>query len=266
MYSAVLCFDLDGTLVDDEGRMHPADRELLRHEREVLFVPATGRSLDALRRTFARNGVLAEGAIPFPLVLQNGALTLRPGERPHAVRPLDAATGAALLAAMQASPEVAFLLFTPSAVHELWPSEFSRRMVRRFELDARPWGERDARQPLTKVNAIAASPATMQDFLARIAALPLERSSSLPTVIELNAPGTNKGDALAALLADLGLGDVPLLAAGDGENDLPLFARATRSFAPDTAPAAIQARASQVVPAARDGLLRPMLRALEALR
>ena len=69
----IVCLDFDGTLVDDEGRIHPADVEILANERSVAFVPATGRPLHAVRRAFERHGLFAGGPIPFPLIVENGA-------------------------------------------------------------------------------------------------------------------------------------------------------------------------------------------------
>ena len=77
----IFCFDVDGTLVDEQGVIHPADVALLGAEPPAaLFIPCTGRPLEGLRRTFAQFGLFVSSNIPLPLVLQNGALIYLPGE------------------------------------------------------------------------------------------------------------------------------------------------------------------------------------------
>lgn len=54
----------------------------------------------------------------------------------------------------------------------------------------------------------------------------LIQSISLPTNLELNAPGATKGDALEALCRHLGLDLLEAAAFGDGTNDLTMIQKA----------------------------------------
>ena len=54
----------------------------------------------------------------------------------------------------------------------------------------------------------------------------LIQSISLPTNLELNAPGATKGDALEALCRHLGLDLLESAAFGDGTNDLTMIQKA----------------------------------------
>ena len=79
----IVCLDFDGTLVDEEGHIHPYDVEILAEERhDVVFVPATGRPLHAVRRAFERHGLFADRPVPLPMVLENGAAVYGEGRRP----------------------------------------------------------------------------------------------------------------------------------------------------------------------------------------
>ncbi len=77
-----------------------------------------------------------------------------------------------------------------------------------------------------------------------------EKTYSLPTIYEIAPPGATKGAGLISLLHALDVpGDVEILVAGDGENDLSLFTVATKSFAPG--------HASEIVRQAADVIFTP---------
>jgi 5-amino-6-(5-phospho-D-ribitylamino)uracil phosphatase len=261
MPELVLCFDFDGTLVDGGGRIHPRDVEILGGETPVTLVPATGRPLHAVRHVLSWHGLFADRPVPFPLVLENGAAVYEAGERLRARHPFALDVQGAFIEAMLASPRVTFLLFSLDEVRILWPSEAGWKMVRRFALSTRPFSleEEDADAPLTKVVSIAETAGPLRAFAAETADLALERAYSLPTVLEFTRVGVDKGRGLADLLGERP-GGTRLVVAGDGENDLPLFELADLSFAPEDSPAAIKARADQVVDVSENGLLAPILR------
>ena len=66
MAKPIICFDLDGTLVDEDGRIHPQDIEILRTETRVHFIPATGPHLRRGRAPVICNvgSVLGHRAVP----------------------------------------------------------------------------------------------------------------------------------------------------------------------------------------------------------
>ncbi len=260
----VVCLDFDGTLVDAGGRIHPADVEALANERSVTFVPATGRPLHSVRRAFERHGLFADRPIPFPLVLENGAAVYGRNEVLLAQRSFEPDLRNALIRAVLASEGTSFLIYGPDEVGLLRPDEKLRAMARRFDLDAGPF-DPGADKPLTKVAATAGYLETLRAFEAETAGLPLERTYSLPDVLELTPIGVHKGEGLATLLREAEH-DGEIAVAGDGENDLTLFDLATRSFAPHDSPPAIRARADRVLDVRKEGLLAPVLRELRARR
>ncbi len=73
-------FDLDGTLVQPQGGIHPQDIRLLCSEQPYWFIPATGRPLHSTRALLAESGLFIDQKLPLPLIQQNGAALYRPYE------------------------------------------------------------------------------------------------------------------------------------------------------------------------------------------
>ncbi|HMQ53051.1 MAG TPA: HAD family hydrolase [Anaerolineae bacterium] len=257
MTKPVICFDFDGTLVNAHGDIHPRDVEILSSEDRVVFVPATGRPLHAVKYAFQRNGLFLDRPISFPMVLQNGAVVYRPGEVLFRHTPFPPAEQAELLAISRRHTRICGLLFSVNQVEMLWPNAEGLRMVRRFDLKVQPFAGQSG--DYTKLTCITDSVPAMNNFVAEIEAIALEKSFSLPTVLELTGIGVDKGQMLAGLLDELGLPKPQIFAAGDGENDLSLFEAAEMSFCPVTSPAAIKDRTDAEIDVAKTGLLAPIL-------
>jgi hypothetical protein len=267
MSNLIVCFDFDGTLVDDRGEIHPSDAEMLVAERQypVTFIPTTGRPLHAVRRAFERNEIFVDRPIPLPLVLQNGAALYCSNEALLAHHPFAQDVQPRLVDAMLENPKISFLLFSLAKVHVMWPSEAAREMGRRFDVDTCRFTSDSPEQRFTKAVCISETPAPLQAFETQIRELPLELSYSLPTVLEVNQANIDKARGLRLLLDTLQLGDAEIIAAGDGENDLPLFDLARLSFAPETSPAAIRACVDHVIEVRETGLLAPILEKTERI-
>ena len=66
MAKPILCFDLDGPLVNERGEIHSRDVAVLRQaDPPVTFIPGTGRLLPAVRKLFSRHGVFPDAPLPF---------------------------------------------------------------------------------------------------------------------------------------------------------------------------------------------------------
>lgn len=264
--TTVVCFDFDGTLVDDEARIHPSDVEVLRDERSVSFVPATGRPLHAVRRTLQRHGLFVGGPVPFPMVLENGAAVYGENEELRSRTSFDPDLQHALMQAVLSSEEASFLLFGLDEVRTLRTNETLLALVRRFDLDTTPF-EPDSGKTIGKVAAVTEDPGALRGFEARTSGLPLERTYSLPNVLELAPVGVHKGRGLRSLLdASPEYAGAEVVVAGDGENDLSLFDLADLSFAPEDSPPAIRARADRVLDIRERGLLTPILQEISLRR
>ena len=151
-------------------------------------------------------------------------------------------------------------------------NDLLRTFVRRFDLDARQWNPdadpaRSWERPLVKLVVTSEDPEEVGRFESETAHLPLERTYSLPNMLELGSSGVHKGLGLSTLLEEAG-GEQrrEVAVAGDGENDLALFDQATLSFAPESSPPIIQNRADLVIDLSKEGLLAPILREITARR
>lgn len=259
--STILCIDFDGTLVDHNGHIHPADVEILQSERSVAFVPATGRPLHSVRRTLTRHGLFVDEKIPFPLVLENGSAVYLAHEELLRQRSFEPDLQEELMRAVRDSTDASFLLFSLDTARALRANDALWAMVRRFDLDAQAFDlDEGLPQPLCKIAVMAGDPEDLRAFQSRISGLPLEQSYSLPDMLEVAPAGVHKGLGLNDLLEDAGQVGTEVVVVGDGENDLALFDQADLSFAPGSSPPAIQARADRVLDLNREGLLTPILR------
>ena len=262
----IICLDFDGTLVDHEGRIHPHDVEVLANERSVAFVPATGRPLHSVRRAFERHGLFADCPIPFALILENGAAVYGEGEDLRSRRSIEPELGEELLRAELSAKGPSFLLHSLDEVRTLGKGDLLRAFVQRFDLDARPWDPvsdpaESWERPLVKLVVTAEDPEAVGRFEAETAHLPLERTYSLPGMLELGPAGVHKGFGLTTLLRDVERAPgAEVVVAGDGENDLALFEMATLRFAPRDSPPAVRSRADRLLDVQKEGLLAPILR------
>lgn len=258
MRRPVLCFDFDGTLVDSEGRIHPRDVALLKENQAAHFLPATGRPLHAVRRAFLRNG-LSWSAIPFPLILQNGAVVYLPEEKLFSMSPFVEEEQEGLVAACRERPRVCTIFFSADDLFVIYPNAEGERMIRRFDLEVRPMDFAEPQLAYTKITCISDSAEEIEGLAADVGAFAVEASFSLPTVFELTRRNVDKGEMLREVLATLGLGEAPVMVAGDGENDLPLFDVGSRIYCPQGAPASVCERADVIVDVSVRGILEPML-------
>lgn len=259
--TTIVCIDFDGTLVDHNGHIHPADVEILQSERSVAFVPATGRPLHSVRRTLARHDLFVNEPIPFPLVLENGSAVYLENEELLRQRSFEPELQDELMRAVRASERANFLLFSLDSARALRANEILWALVRRFDLDAQAFDlDEVLPQPLCKVGVAAEDPEDLHAFQAAIAGLPLEQTYSLPDMLEVAPVGVHKGLGLNDLLENAGRSGSEVVVVGDGENDLALFDQADLSFAPVSSPPTIQACADRVLDLRKEGLLTPILR------
>jgi Cof subfamily protein (haloacid dehalogenase superfamily) len=257
----VICFDLDGTLLDHTEHIRPGDIKMLQNEPDgTLFIPASGRSLTSVQNIFHDHSLFQETSLPFPLVLQNGAITYLPGEKVLKSIVFEPDVQAKLVDIVAVFTELPFFMVTTTHHYVLHPNPLTWETSRKYNFLDGDFTSGKSKVPLTKVMAISRDTSPLKELDRQVSSLPVERAFSLPTIYEITPLGANKGAALLDLLKELGVKDeVEILAAGDGENDLSLFPIATRSYAPANAAEQIRQAADVTIFPQEDGLIAAML-------
>lgn len=262
MRSLYLCFDLDGTLVDENGRIHPNDKNILTAEKpSIVFVACTGRSLDSVKSTFSQNGLFSNKKIPFPLVLLNGTLIYGKDEELLVFNSFSNDEQLNLIKASKGFKEITFLYLTKDNSYVSGESDFGLEMIRKYEFSPLPIDTWSSNSPFSKVMCISNNGEQLRAFenILRNNNSNLEMAYSMPTIFEITPAGCNKGDGVRRLLSTSSHNKPLVHAAGDGENDLSLISVADNFFVPSTAPLQIRNRATRIVDISLEGLFKQML-------
>jgi hydroxymethylpyrimidine pyrophosphatase-like HAD family hydrolase len=257
----IIVFDLDGTLLNTEGGVHPNDAALLSMPNPPAeFIPATGRSLFALRKTFQAAGILNGKPIPYPMVLQNGALVFDRGEQKIHYKSFESDIQARLIEICKTRPETAFLLFGETDLIMLHPTPFGMDETERYMFTPRIYSDELPYLPMSKIMCLSDDTEVLREISALVEGYDIEKSLSTPTILEFNPSGITKGTGLETLMDIYDWDRDLVFCAGDGENDLGMFEKFPNSFAPVTCPLKIQNKAGATLDPRPEGLLRPMLR------
>ena len=256
MKTKLIAFDLDGTILHDDKSVSERSLRALRRawEAGALIVPATGRIHKAVpepirRQPFTRYTIAVNGAKVYDAV--RGETVYR-AEIPNALAleltaymdGLDVLYDCykddwgyvsramyARAADYIADPGILALFYrSRTPVDDL--ASFFRAdggSVQKLQMHFR---DREARKRELE---------TLPERFPAIAV-----STSVPTNIELNIAAANKGDALLALCAALGIAPEETLAFGDGTNDLSLLRAAGTGVAMANADPAVRAAADVI--------------------
>jgi hydroxymethylpyrimidine pyrophosphatase-like HAD family hydrolase len=238
--------DLDGTLLDDDGRLSERTRDVLLRVQEqgVRVVIVTARPLRWMDELWAQVGggrgvgIVSNGAITYDIgsreVLELHGIPAEVGlPMVEAIREVAPGTTFALecLGGYRHEPAYVDLHPTPPDMRlgdlgELWDEPAVKVLAQHLTLDA-------------------------DDFRAR--AIDAVGQSATPTwtvdhLIEISALGVTKGGALAALCERLGVEQGEVVAFGDMPNDLAMLTWAGTSYAVANAHASVLAAADHVAP------------------
>jgi len=239
--------DLDGTLLDDEGRITERTQDVLHRVQAlgVRVVVVTARPLRWMDELWA-----AVGGGRGVGIVSNGAVTYDIGSRRVLERRgIPAADGLSLVAAIRdAAPGTAFALeclggyrHEPAYV-DLHPTPPDMRVA---ELDVL-WDE-----PAVKLLAqhLTLDP---DEFRTRVIDAVGDRATptwTMDGLMEISAAGVTKGGALSELCRRLGVAAADVVAFGDMPNDIPMLTWAGTSYAVANAHTTVRAAADHVAPA-----------------
>ncbi len=257
---AILCLDFDGTLIDDLARLHPKDvTHLANFPATIQPLITTGRDLRSVKSILKAHGLFKGIPFPLPGVFMNGGVAYSPGEQVCLVQAFPPESHAALVDLTQMFPNTSFTFFTVDCVYLVNPNAFSRNLMKAHHLDGQETSPTELGGEIIKVMVLEPERLPMRNVKRYAQTLPVTTATSLPYAFEINPPGITKAATLTHLLKALHLDDRPIFAAGDAENDLPLFQLAHISFAPATAHPKALERADHLINCNQDGLLGPIL-------
>lgn len=242
--------DVDGTLLDSRHRLPERVAAAVRatQGRGLAFALATGKMLPSVR------SLVEAMALHGPQITLNGAalvlaesgepltyIPLRPEDRRLAIETVRAA-----------APDVLITHFTLDDIlldqpdHPLLPvllsyGEKTIRPVPSLLAEDLP--------PAAKILLVGTHP-QLRDLRAIVTPILAERvivTTTAADFLEFFNLGAGKGHGLDALLAALQIPSEAVIAIGDGENDLPLFARAGLSVAMGNASEQVRSAADLVI-------------------
>lgn len=240
--------DIDGTFLTNR---RDYDRQLFDRvyramvDRDVRFIVASGDQYYFLRSLFPAV------ADQLAFVAENGVLTIDRGEELHCGR-LKWSAVQAVIDYLDQLPGVNFIVCgrRSAYVRASAPARF-RAGARRFYTRIKTVADFGAITDDVIFKFALTVPPTQQAKISReidtrFAGI-LRATASGYGAIDLIIPGMDKSHGLQLLLNRWGINPADLVAFGDGENDLEMFALGGTSYAMGNAPANVQAVANHVI-------------------
>lgn len=261
---AVLCLDIDGTLINDHEQIHPEDIKVLNNIPEnIQVLLTTGRPLGSAMGVLHANKIFQDIPLPLPGVFMNGTVTYLPGEKLMLEHHFSTEVRHELIKLSQSFPASTFAFFTLSTTHLVNPTPFSFHIAEKHYLSHIISGPLEVPRKINKMMVIEKDNEQLKRIKKHTAGLTAEIAYSLPYLLEFTPKGINKPVSLNSLLSTLSLVGQPIYAAGDGQNDLPLFEIADLSFAPSTANQSILERVDYIIQREEKGLMNPIIEIID---
>ena len=213
----LIATDLDGTLLDAEGKMPAGIFETIEklHARGILFCAASGRQLAGLRELFRP---VADKIV---YIAENGAIIARGGEILH-TDPLPAAESVRVLDAVRGVPGAHPLLCTAERAYY---GEYAQPFVRFVQLSYISNGQRDlyetaAHEPVCKI-AVYDEKGPENNCMKKLPPLlaGLRLTLSGGNWLDVSEKSANKGNAMRFLLEKFSLSADECAAFGDHMHD-----------------------------------------------
>ena len=257
----LVCLDIDGTIVDYDGSLHPVVEKGIRAMRRcgARVVLATGRGIGGVLPIAERLGITSEYA-----VCANGAVVIELGQDPGSYEITDVVTfdpRAALTELREVVPGAVFLVDDAHGRH--------------FTTGAFPAGELAQDPPVIafeEICQLAASRVTVRApelsaaELGRLVAASglqgVEYSVGWTAWMDISPQGVTKASALEMLRGRLDIAAEATVAAGDGTNDLDMLSWAHFSVAMGQASQVVKDHADAQTLTVADGGLAYLLSAI----
>ena len=249
----LLASDFDGTLANSRGEIPPFVREKLRYyiAEGGLFTVCTGRSAQGFH-------AFEPALINAPVLLCNGMMAYDYAAGRTVFADTINADAAAVLREIAARwKTVGFEFYTPALQTCVFrPDCRSRRHLEGQgiaytelpSLDAAPF-------PFVKL-MLSAGHETGREIQRFLDTLHAKSVRYIPTggeMVELLAPGSDKGAGLLRLASALGIAASSVFAVGDGDNDLDILRAAAAAYVPANGCEEAKALATVIVPSNDEG-------------
>ncbi len=253
----LIVFDLDGTLLNERGRISQGTGDTLAAlaERGIAYTVATGRSLHASRHILSEHGFL------LPHVLKNGVMIWDPQTDESSWQnclTLDEIEHVMTeMLKQKVSPFVSTIepgdrhgIYHPPIQHSI-EKGLADYYAKSDGLFVAPLSELPAEADIVSISAIGAS-ASIRHVETVIEPEPHLLAYAAPALeggdwrwIDIHHTDANKGGAVMSLKQQLGATQVVCF--GDGTNDISMFATADESYAPENAEDVVKAAATAVI-------------------
>ena len=252
----LIATDLDGTMLNSEGKMSNRTREVFAavKEKGVYFTLATGRMFSSASRFAAEIGV------EIPLICYNGAMVRRPSGELLSHTPLEMGLARRMLAYFKEN-NIYVQSYVNDELHVRDEDEEEFRMyIRHFGVVGYAVGDsvytpEDAPTKLLAVKETEEEASALMLELRRLFGEEAYITRSNAEFVEMMSPSVGKGRALEELAASLGVSMGDVLAIGDGENDAGMIELAGYGLAMSNARERAKTMAKEIVPSNdEDGL------------
>lgn len=235
MMIKLIALDVDGTLVDANNMVSPANKMAVKKaiSRGIKVVLATGRHRDGVKKVMEVLGLYPENL----LIANNGALIysgnqllwkdfLAPDDADGVIKFSAQLSG---VVATIFQPDIIYYYLNSSVDREYVMRQFNVFDMIRVKEAKKP--EDIPREQLTKVMLITGSADRAREILDMWPRhlSHLNCSRSYPYICEINSGRCDKGRGLKILCEKLGISPEEVLAVGDGETDIPMLAFAGHS-------------------------------------
>lgn len=235
-YKGIIALDLDGTLLDSNKQLSPRNLTALQRAAQAgwAVVPTTGRFYNGMPEAvralpFVRYAITINGAAVEDLA--TGAVLYR-AEIPwqQAVSIMEVLDGEDLIYDCYMDGAGWMTEDLKARVDEHASSPHYRKMIRELRQGVPELKDfiRRRGQNVQKVQLFTKHPQLRLDLMEQLPRCfeGLSISSSVSDNVEINQSHANKGEALLALAASLGVEVERTIAFGDGLNDLPMLMQA----------------------------------------
>lgn len=257
---AILCIDLDGTLLDPQEQIHPQDIKILENfPGNIQPVITTGRNVHSAKAVLHQNGLNRFKVLPWPGVFMNGGAGLLPSEKCIIQNCFPEKLLIKLIKLSKAITQSSFAFFTINTVYLVNPNPFSKHINKIHYLKAVETLACEIPEEVIKMMILDQDREKLLNIQKMTLGWEAEMGFTLPYLYEFNPVGITKASTLLIVLEALGLSGMPIFTVGDAENDLSLFTLAHQTFAPNNAQEIVKARADRIIPREKRGILKPIL-------